>query len=54
MPEVIGFVKEQKSYKHRKICPYCGAIVEFFDTEIIIDTMGMCVVCPNCNKDIKF
>ena len=20
----------------------------------VIDAMGMCVVCPNCNKDIKF
>ena len=54
MPEVIGFVKEQKSYKHRKICSNCGAIVEFFETEIIVDALGMCIVCPNCNHNIKF
>ena len=54
MPEVIGFVKGSKSYKNRTICPHCGAIVEFFEEEIIIDAMGMRIVCPNCNHDIKF
>lgn len=54
MPEVIGFVKEQKNYKHQKICPHCGAIVEFFETEIIRDDMGLCIICPNCYRDIKF
>jgi len=54
MTEVIGFIKEHKSYKHKKICPHCGAIVEFSGTEIIRDEMGLCVICPNCNKDIKF
>lgn len=54
MPEVIGFVKDKKSYKHQKICNHCGAIIEFFNSEIIVDAMGMCIVCPNCGKDIKF
>ena len=54
MAEVIGFSKDKKSYKHQMICQHCGAIVEFFDSEIIVDSMGMCVVCPNCNHDIKF
>ena len=35
-------------------CPHCGAIVDFSGTEIIRDEMGLCVICPNCNKDIKF
>ena len=54
MAEVIGFVKDKKNYKHQKICPYCGAIVEFFNSEIIVDSMGMCIICPSCHKDIKF
>lgn len=54
MSEVIGFVKNRKSYKHQKMCTYCAAVVEFFNSEIIRDDMGLCIVCPNCKHDIKF
>ena len=51
MSKVVGFI--DKIY-HHKTCSYCGAIVEFQNSDIIRDDIGCEIVCPNCGKSIKF
>ena len=53
MAKVVGYYLNNL-HIHQKTCPKCHAIIEFDNNEIIKDDMGMCIVCPNCNHDIKF
>lgn len=39
MKEVIGFIKNRKSYMHKIICSHCGAIIQFSESDIIRDDM---------------
>ena len=49
MPKVVGEYRH-----HRKVCPHCDTMIEFNNSEIIVDSNGMRIVCPNCNYNIKF
>lgn len=51
MARIIGY---NSPSMHTKTCPKCGAMIEFSNEDILRDDMGLCIVCPNCNNDIKF
>ena len=52
MSKVVTQIKDYKSYKHYQICPYCGSVIEFFESEIIISPNGRYICCPNCKHNI--
>lgn len=52
MINIVAKVENFKSWMHYKVCPHCGSILEFSDTEINITSEGFTLYCPNCHHNV--